>query len=72
MDRPWYLVKVTTYFPDDEHVNFHYYNIRRKAKLPLVGHRPVWTKPDKPEVQAMVQPDGYTADIQGDSLDQFC
>ena len=71
-DRPWYLVKVTAYFQDDEHVNFHYYNTRRKAKLPLVGHRPVWIKPNKPEVQAMLQPDGYTADIQGDSLDQFC
>jgi hypothetical protein len=22
--RPWYLVKVTAHFPEDQHVNFHY------------------------------------------------
>jgi len=72
VDRPWYLVKVTAHFPEDQHVNFHYYNATRKAKLLLVGHRPVRNNPDKPEVQKMLQPNGYTANIQGDSLDQFC
>ena len=72
VDRPWYVGKVTAHFPEDQNVNFHYYNARRKAKLLLVGHQPVRSKPDKPEVQEMLQPDEYTADIQRDSLDHFC
>ena len=72
--KPYFVVKVVDYDPDNQFVTFHYYNT--SSKHAHLGHKPVYVHKNKPEIHELRRPpsiaSGYKPDIQSAPIDHFC